>query len=229
MNIDAFVNSTLKESILKALATEHNLSFPASISEVSSEIDLLIIELNFPRIAEIMGQIRMKSTSKNPPILALIPELIGQEESLWLLMHINYQLTIPVDEINLMKIINSMTAKTKYEHINLIGFQSLAFGDNELMINIIDSIHDAFPEIVGIMKLASEKEYKDLFRTCHKHKSSLHILGNPLLNEKLGKLVHDSNHLLELDTIEALSAEVVDIFKNILKDLALLKKELQTL
>ncbi|MDX2249094.1 MAG: Hpt domain-containing protein [Bacteroidia bacterium] len=67
--------------------------------------------------------------------------------------------------------------------INLTHLKSIIGDDNEFVVEILEMIRLQSPEVVSTMEVQLEnKDYKALGATAHKYKSSINVLGNPLLS-----------------------------------------------
>lgn len=67
--------------------------------------------------------------------------------------------------------------------INLTHLKSITGDDNEFVIEILEMIQNQSPGVVADMEvLLKSQDYRALGAVAHKYKSSINILGNPVLS-----------------------------------------------
>ncbi|MEZ4829501.1 MAG: Hpt domain-containing protein [Bacteroidia bacterium] len=67
--------------------------------------------------------------------------------------------------------------------LNLTHLRSITGDDNGFVIEILQMIQEQSPEVISNMEVFLEKgDYKALGAVAHKYKSSINVLGNPVLS-----------------------------------------------
>ncbi|MEZ4777538.1 MAG: Hpt domain-containing protein [Bacteroidia bacterium] len=111
--------------------------------------------------------------------------------------------------------------------INLTHLKSIIGDDNEFVIEILEMIQNQSPGVVADMEVLLENhDYRALGEVAHKYKSSINILGNPVLSGMIREIENTAIDAPNQDVLQNLVQEFRETCDSLLQ---VIENELQQL
>ncbi|MEM6262703.1 MAG: Hpt domain-containing protein [Bacteroidota bacterium] len=106
--------------------------------------------------------------------------------------------------------------------LDLTQLEMLSDDDPEFMEQILEMISEQSPEVIQDMKTQfSQKEFMNVKKTAHKYKSSVNILGNPVMTRILKELEDEATKGEDEGKIGALVQEFEQVCTSLVQQIDL--------